>query len=386
MTVVLVFVVLNYSLNVFATVSSQNNPVSEEGKEHTDTVSESVEDYILTLPEAQTEKGTAAPVEMASEVETVNQTGETQENSAEMFTEGTTESTTTTFQEEISTEETTVSIEEPRESETESKNLIKESETESKSEEIETESEHTKISTENLTEEITTESMEAELHQEENYIYNVSFPASTTACLDPGNASGKGQIFSEQYLVENLGNTDVLIKIKNITITYHDTEDAYELLKDAVTDNHSMIKKLNINMIWRNEEETTEKVLNVTEGVLDEYVLLLREEAYEGSTGVFYFTGTMNANRDIDWEDNELNVRFDYEIVNAHGVESIIEDTKETQDIENETEENSAELTEATTTTEQETESIIESIEETTESESTTQIIETESTSTSAFS
>ena len=163
--------------------------------------------------------------------------------------------------------------------------------------------------------------------EELNCIYNVSFPANTTAYFDPDNLSGKGQVFSNPYTVENYGNTDVAIKIKNIDIEYNSTETIYEFGEEEAEDSLSNVKRLHINMVWVNESENTEKVLKIMEGAPEEEVLVLRAAEYdeegkfvslkEGGTGAFYFTGTVEASSGAVWEDGEVTVRFDYEIVNA---------------------------------------------------------------------
>ena len=105
---------------------------------------------------------------------------------------------------------------------------------------------------------------EEEAH-ELSCIYNVSFPTDSRVYLDPDNLSGRGQIFSDEFKVENYGNTDVTIKIKNIEVYYRSTEKVYELSGEEVTDGHPYVKKLNVDIVWKNEEENTEKVLNVIE-------------------------------------------------------------------------------------------------------------------------
>lgn len=158
-------------------------------------------------------------------------------------------------------------------------------------------------------------------------LYNVAFPADIHAFLDPGDLSGRGQIFSDRYAVENYGNTDIVIKIKNIDVYYISTEEIYEFSEEEITDSSSRIKRLNINMVWENEAEQTEKVLHVAEGVYDECVLSLAASEYdengefvtlrEGSSGCFYFTGTLNANPNLIWEDGEITACFDYEVVST---------------------------------------------------------------------
>lgn len=158
-------------------------------------------------------------------------------------------------------------------------------------------------------------------------VYNVTFPAKTVACLDPDNLSGRGQIFSDEYVVENYSNTDVSIRVKNVKVFYFSTESVYEFYETGIEENSSDVKRLDVNLVWVNNSENTERVLHVTEGECDETVLVLKAAEYnnrgefislnEGSTGFFYFTGTLNANPNIVWEDGEVELQFDYEIVNA---------------------------------------------------------------------
>lgn len=161
--------------------------------------------------------------------------------------------------------------------------------------------------------------------QEKDCIYNVSFPVTSKVYLDPGNLSGKGQIFSEEYKVENYGNTDIAIKIKNINVFYYSTQEVYEL-SEQIKDADPYVKKVNVDIVWRNEKENTETVLDVVEGAPDEYVLALEASEYdeneqfirlnEGSTGLFYFTGSVNPDPELVWEDSEVTISFDYEVEN----------------------------------------------------------------------
>lgn len=158
-------------------------------------------------------------------------------------------------------------------------------------------------------------------------LYNVAFPTSTKAYLDPGNVSGEGQIFSEHYEIENYGNTDVSVKIKDISIQCLSEEDVYVFTEEEMIDPRSIIKKMHINMVWENENGQ-EKILHISEGVRDEKVLSLKAASYDdegkfvslmdGGTGSFYFTGTMNGNPGLQWENGEIVIRFHYEIIDEN--------------------------------------------------------------------
>ena len=71
-------------------------------------------------------------------------------------------------------------------------------------------------------------------------------------------------------------------------------------------------------------------MLSVSEGEKDEIVLLLQSAEYDengefrnlvnSGIGSFYFTGTVNSNPNIVWEDGEVTVKFEYEILNAEKI------------------------------------------------------------------
>jgi hypothetical protein len=330
-----------------------------------------------------------------SDEEIKESAGESEEQSTENTTELTRESDENTIESiKESDENTTESTGESDENTTE---LTEENDEETVNEVVDDSSETiANIETQStaLSEENQEESTEV---AEAAPIFNVSLPASTNAYLDPGNLSGKGQIFSEQYIVENYGNTDVAIKIKNIEIHCNSTENQYEFSEDAITEDYSMVKKLNVELVWKNETEHTEKILKVIEGSPNEEILLLKAAEYDennefaalnpGSTGIFYFTGTMNANTNIEWKDGDIIVSFDYEIVcaeEAHTLEQI-EDAEEdtgtntdeeqetqTKDIDSNTEEQETCVKDIDMSTEEEQE---------TQTENTENMIETDSVS-----
>lgn len=195
---------------------------------------------------------------------------------------------------------------------------------------------------------------EEDLGSEETAIIKVSVPQSVQGYLDPENFSGKGGVYSDKYEIINYGNRDVVVKIKNIEAFFKEGKERYEFSEDAVGDEGSDIKKINIDMVWENESENIEKVLNVAEGKTDEYVLYLKASQYDennefvklndGSVGTFHISGTLNQNQDIQWSDNELTLRFDYQI-----------QSKESMD---ESEKNGGFLKNALTRVEEETKSI----------------------------
>lgn len=161
----------------------------------------------------------------------------------------------------------------------------------------------------------------------EDDIINLSFPANIHAYFDPGNLSGKGQVFSDSYTIKNYGNTDLSIKIKNIDINYWSDEYIYEFTGEKVTATPSQIKKINVDMIWENESKKEKKILKILDSEPNQIVLNLKAAKYDeddefielndSSIGSFYFTGTLNPNPNFVWEDGEITLDFEYEIISG---------------------------------------------------------------------
>ena len=92
------------------------------------------------------------------------------------------------------------------------------------------------------------------------------------------------------------------------------------------------VKRIDVDIVWKNRKENTETVLDVVESSPDEYVLVLEAAQYtedgqliglnEGGKGMFYFTGSMNWNPELVWDDTDVSVSFDYEIVNLENHDS----------------------------------------------------------------
>ena len=154
-------------------------------------------------------------------------------------------------------------------------------------------------------------------------ITKVKLPTSTHVYLNPENLLGKGEIFSDDYRVSNCSNHDILIKIKNIRSSQKTGRDIYRLSEDTPNDIYAEKVKVNLDMVWKSKY--TEKTLEVTERDADEAVIYLEAAQYnnegeflkvkDGSEGIFYFTGTLDGNLNVPWENSGAMLNFEYEIV-----------------------------------------------------------------------
>lgn len=349
MILILIIAILNYNTNVFADTSVQ---YEYSGIENSESV-EDMEEKSIISSEGSIE-------EDITEIQTITDepacilTEETIIEESMVYTteleEGDTVLLSDIYETAGESEEQDAAVLPDKEEET-----VEESQEQSTtivSDKIEEEdTEYIENSTEEITEELEVLSSEisadeARIDLENHNIYSVSVPTQTMAYLNPGNLSGEGQIFSEQFIVENYGNTDVVVRINNIKIESYSPESIYEFSRDEIIDNQTEEKKINVNMVWENDGDKSEKILNVIEGVSDEDVLILKAAEYdengefvslrESSRGRFYFTGTLNTNANIVWQEKDFSVRFNYELVYAQGEEDTdieIEDEKESADL-----------------------------------------------------
>lgn len=161
-------------------------------------------------------------------------------------------------------------------------------------------------------------------------VYNVMFPTNIHAYLDPDNLSGKGQIFSDEYKIENYGNTDVIIKIKNVAMYWKPVGKRPVPLEETGVKDNLQDSGLKVKMVWKNKSEKIEKLFNVEEDTSEEYVLFLKAAEYDengklidstkGGLGEFYFQGSLDGDMAPDLTGGTLMAKFDYEIIDAGSV------------------------------------------------------------------
>ena len=173
----------------------------------------------------------------------------------------------------------------------------------------------------------------------EKFMTKVSVPTDVQIHFDPQNLFGKGQIFSEQYEFINYGREDIAVKIKGVDVSYPGQKKAYTFSDETIENNHSETKEMNIKMVWENKNEGLESVLNVEPGKADEYVIYLKGSSYneknefiklnKGSKGFFYFTGTLNSNPDLQWDDGGIMINYQYEIINGEEAKEDIDEFME---------------------------------------------------------
>lgn len=368
MALVLMASLLNCNVNIVSDLSLQDSDSSADSTES----SEEIENKSIISSEVLDEEDISNGMEVTEEV-IILSTEEISQDNTEFAEEDTTtvisdeleetaeeqDQATTVPEEKENESEEVDSTTMPEESEEKENELEEADATTAPNEIVENNTEFEEESQVPVSETVKDDSSLCSASEE---IYNVSFPTSTKAYLDPGNLSGNGQIFSEQYIVENYGNTNVVVRIHNIEIESRSRENEYEFSRDEIIENHSKEKRLNINMVWMNDGDNEEKILNVIEATTDEDVLVLKAAEYgengefvglrENSIGRFYFTGTLNTNTDIEWKDNDIVVRFDYELIYTREEDCVTDASEEKTNTKTEEERNSENLTQEITDSE----------------------------------
>ena len=67
---------------------------------------------------------------------------------------------------------------------------------------------------------------------EDGEIINVSMPMTLDFVLDPFEVSGLGQVYSEEFIIENLGSGDVMVKFTDITVKFASEADDFRPLSE----------------------------------------------------------------------------------------------------------------------------------------------------------
>lgn len=133
--------------------------------------------------------------------------------------------------------------------------------------------------------------------------------------------SRTGWIESEDFLIENFGEQDVIVKFKNIHYIFANNEDfavAYnaEDVKNIV-DKRGVFMKINTSganisskgCVMSNEAADSGEIY---------YTLAGKGAENEENIGHFNFSGAVSFPEGVDWKDNELSVSLEYELYKAN--------------------------------------------------------------------
>lgn len=155
-------------------------------------------------------------------------------------------------------------------------------------------------------------------------VLTVIVPSKLDFTIDPFEVSGKGQIYSDVFLIQNYSNEDVAVRLENIKYIFANDDDFLSL--DAPPDipfglaHNSDLKEIYMvlhyeNRDWENflitakeRSETADIILRAAEYDSEGKFVALNEE----STLSFSFSGMVNHMPAKQWENKDVTVSIEY--------------------------------------------------------------------------
>lgn len=168
---------------------------------------------------------------------------------------------------------------------------------------------------------ITTEELqEPDSLPEVTEINHLLIPQKLQVVIDPWEMDGKGQVYSEQYTIKNVGDTQGILTLSNLACEMG--EESGVSVKDSVEGLHGdENKSVYMEIIF----EDKDKIVLSQKGTAYEVELEPEEELH------ISFSGEVNENAVKSWKDGDLGVTVTYswEAIGISGAEEL----KETEDL-----------------------------------------------------
>lgn len=147
-------------------------------------------------------------------------------------------------------------------------------------------------------------------------ILQIAVPSAIDFTMDPLELGGRGQVYSDEYLIENCGEADVLLTITDIGITFANDTDFLALAEPY--DTKAGLKSKAIYLTLEFAREGMEPIVLTDGSGAQEISLLLAaqdlEMGNEDSAVVFSVTGNLNPYSSVDWLDGDVQIHLSYRL------------------------------------------------------------------------
>lgn len=161
----------------------------------------------------------------------------------------------------------------------------------------------------------------------ESSMLTVVVPSNLDFQLDPLEVHGKGQIYSDNFLIQNYSNTDVTVKLENIKYTFVNETDFLSLDMPPEIPfgirNPSKLKEVYMLLHYENRDYENFVITTKEKSETADIILAAAEYDEDGnfvelnadSTLIFSFTGIVNHLPAIEWEDKDFSVSIEYTLI-----------------------------------------------------------------------
>jgi hypothetical protein len=144
-------------------------------------------------------------------------------------------------------------------------------------------------------------------------VLNIVVPAEIIIVLDPLELAGRGQIYSDTYVIENHGETDVLLTISDIALIFPNDTDFEALPLPYDQKSESSLKAIFLLMDFGRADISP---VVTTDASLETPISILLNAAQADKEGASYaalsFMGNLNENPEVPWNDGDVKITITY--------------------------------------------------------------------------
>jgi hypothetical protein len=146
-------------------------------------------------------------------------------------------------------------------------------------------------------------------------LLDVVLPVTVSMTIDPYEINGRGQIFSDTYKFENLGNTDVKLTFTDMKVTFPNEKDFEALAQPFDIESKSDLKAIYMVMNFgRDDIPPVVLTDEEREGQISIPMPSSKTDTDDNSFFSISFSGNLNENPALCWRNGDVKINIQYNI------------------------------------------------------------------------
>jgi hypothetical protein len=141
-------------------------------------------------------------------------------------------------------------------------------------------------------------------------VISVIIPTTVDFTLDPLELAGRGQIYSESFVIENLGENSVLLTLSDIRVTFANDTD-FEAVPLPFGEDFQTERKVLYLALDFGRDDISPIILTDTEHPANVRIPLFDADT-EFSTAALSFSGNINSPAELDWLPGDVHIAMTY--------------------------------------------------------------------------
>jgi hypothetical protein len=148
---------------------------------------------------------------------------------------------------------------------------------------------------------------------EDDPVLHVTVPQNLDFVIDPFGSAGRGQVYSDARVIENRGDTDVLLTFSDISVVFGNGADI-EVMRAPfnVYSYPGPARKALYLLLDFGMEDTAPLVLTDETARANPPGILLRAAGSEGDACALNLSGVVNCDTDAGWRDGDVKISLNY--------------------------------------------------------------------------